>query len=111
MTSNAFSTIREEPPVLTSLLCGLGAGDAGAEHCTFVRSASSTEQGTVQIPAHRTSMWERFENPTLGSITTCRLGCCGGSPAPMVVSDGGAGIWRTPWYALVRPIRSFVNAI
>ena len=37
-------------------------------------------------------MWERLETPTLGSITTCRLGCCGGSPAPMVVSDGGAGI-------------------
>ena len=25
-------------------------------------------------------MWERFENPVLGSITTCWRGCCGGSP-------------------------------
>ena len=84
---------------------------AGAEDCTFVRSASSTEQRSVLIPAHRDSMWGRLANPTLGSITTCRLGCCGGSPAPMVVFDGGAGIWRTPWYAQVRPIRFFVDAI
>ena len=34
-------------------------------------------------------MWERIENPTLGSITTCRLGCCGGSPAP----DGRIRWW------------------
>ena len=49
------------------------------------------------------SCWQRG----LGSITTCRLGCCGGSPAPMVVSDGGAGILRPPWYAPVRPIPVF----
>ena len=95
--------------VLPSLFV-LGAWDIGVEDCTFVRSGSSTGHASVQMMAHWRSNWERLESLTLASIISCRLGCCGGSPVPTVMFGGGAGIWRTAWYARVRPIRFFVNA-